>query len=173
MPKCRPGCTCNRHRKCEPGCECGRHKGWRDASRDVKYVARHVRVYNERGKARDHDCVNCGTRAAEWAQIHDTTGQDPSHYQPMCAKCHRAYDDIPLKVSEAQRGRKQSPETIAKRSESLKEAWKRNPRSPEVQERISAAHRGATRSPEARERMRQSALKRHAREREERAKTLE
>lgn len=166
-----PGCTCGRHRKYPPGCICGRHPTWESKlDKPVKYHARHVRVYVERGRAREHQCVNCDQPAQEWAQIHDTDGMHPyDHYQPMCFKCHKAYDDIPAQVSAFHTGRKQSPETLAKRGAALRG----KPRPPGLMEALAEHNRGTKRSVESREKMRQSALARHKKEREARDASIE
>ena len=53
----------------------------------------HSRLRRERGRAAECDCVECADRALDWAQIHGTTGRDIwRDYQPMCRKCHMAYD---------------------------------------------------------------------------------
>lgn len=58
----------------------------------AKYIGRHVRVYQERGKATDHACEECDAPAKEWAQTHDTDGLDPEDYRPLCKSCHFRYD---------------------------------------------------------------------------------
>jgi len=78
-------------------------------SSDAGYEAAHKRVLRERGKAREHSCSRCGVVAVDWAYIHGSPGErppgiqrngrqhgpyslDPSHYEPMCKRCHRRYD---------------------------------------------------------------------------------
>ena len=56
------------------------------------YITRHWRVGQARGSASDQSCVGCGEQAAEWSQIHGTTGNEPEHYEPRCKQCHEAYD---------------------------------------------------------------------------------
>ena len=56
------------------------------------YRARHDRTERARGKARDQLCVDCAGPAADWSQIHGTSGQDPAHYQPRCRACHLTFD---------------------------------------------------------------------------------
>ena len=66
---------------------------------DARYLARHVRVRTERGKASEYTCAECADPAAEWAQIHDADPFDIMGYKPMCVKCHRNYD-----IGKARRG---------------------------------------------------------------------
>lgn len=70
----------------------------------VKYRAAHVRVAQEFGRAREHQCVDCGRPAHHWSYTH--TDDDPLidgptglpysldtvHYEPRCASCHARYD---------------------------------------------------------------------------------
>ena len=45
-----------------------------------------------RGKASDQKCIDCGSNARDWSQIH---GSDPlvvTNYEPRCRKCHTVYD---------------------------------------------------------------------------------
>lgn len=56
------------------------------------YVAKHKRMRKVRGRAADHRCLNCDSQARDWAQLHDTTGEDPWDYVPLCRKCHLVYD---------------------------------------------------------------------------------
>jgi NUMOD3 motif len=58
------------------------------------YIARHMRVRKDRGKASDQRCVDCGGQAYGWATIHGTDGMLPDDYQPMCMTCHMAYDGV-------------------------------------------------------------------------------
>ena len=67
------------------------------------YAAVHRRL-RVAGPIAERPCVECGAPAEEWAYDHtapderrdDKTGlpftTDLSHYQPMCRKCHRAFD---------------------------------------------------------------------------------
>ena len=64
------------------------------AARTPGYAGAHHRVYRARGRAKDQICVSCGKPARHWAWIHDTDPGDPQNYQPMCASCHHAYDEI-------------------------------------------------------------------------------
>jgi hypothetical protein len=62
----------------------------------LSYRALHKRVELARGKAPGHACADCGGQAAQWSQVHGTTGQEPGHYRPLCRTCHRAYDAASL-----------------------------------------------------------------------------
>jgi hypothetical protein len=57
------------------------------------YSARHKRVVQARGLAKDQECLNCGARARDWAQVHGTDGLDAKDYNPLCRKCHIKYDE--------------------------------------------------------------------------------
>ena len=61
------------------------------------YFGCHRRVRTARGRAADQACVQCAGPARHWAHIHDTDPADPQNYQPMCQKCHWAYDDVAVK----------------------------------------------------------------------------
>jgi hypothetical protein len=51
----------------------------------------------------------CGlVQAAHWATIHDTNGQDPEDYAPLCAKCHATYDRRGEKISQAAASKRHS-----------------------------------------------------------------
>ncbi|MCV7358495.1 hypothetical protein [Mycolicibacterium fluoranthenivorans] len=67
------------------------------------YSAVHARVQNARGRARRHACIDCGRPARQWSYDHadpaelvDARGMeystDPTHYDPRCNPCHRAFD---------------------------------------------------------------------------------
>lgn len=69
----------------------------------VGYYPAHRRVDRQRGRARNHDCADCGAPAAEWS--YDRTDPDelvsprgltysvkPEHYSPRCITCHRIFD---------------------------------------------------------------------------------
>lgn len=73
-----------------------------------KYEGAHGRLRLERGRAKEHDCVECGGPAHEWALKADATdllfselgarktltaySLNFDDYQPMCRDCHKAYD---------------------------------------------------------------------------------
>lgn len=74
--------------------------GWKGS--EAGKHARHRRVVIRRGKAGDHECARCAENgltkpAREWAQVHDTDGNDPwSDFIPLCRKCHFRYDELKL-----------------------------------------------------------------------------
>lgn len=86
------------------------HPRWRGDN--AGYAAIHDRVKRARGRARDHECVECGGPAAEWAydnadprelvavwcgsEVRYST--DPSHYLPMCVRDHRRFDTVARKA---------------------------------------------------------------------------
>lgn len=90
---CPDECVCGRHRipACEPGCTCYRHKG---KTYQGCYYSMHKKVRTARGSASGHTCTECGNQARHWALIHGQSPIDIASYQPMCVKCHHAYDKI-------------------------------------------------------------------------------
>ena len=70
------------------------------------YVTAHRWIWDANGPAAEHECVQCGKTAQDWAY----DGEDPleviaqfthkglvyslnpNHYKPMCKKCHCAFD---------------------------------------------------------------------------------
>lgn len=77
------------------------------------YRRDHKAVNESRGSARNHECVECGDQAEHWAYMHTganesscqrcgiTSSSDISAYEPMCAKCHRRYDQTVRTKAEA------------------------------------------------------------------------
>lgn len=78
-------------------------------SDEITYEGAHIRLRKARGKAHTHACVRCGEQAREWAFIHGSPNPRPagsradgkphgpwsldlSHYEPLCALCHRNID---------------------------------------------------------------------------------
>lgn len=82
------------------------HHMW--AGDGASYQAVHQRIRKQRGKASEHQCVQCEGKqaAAHWAYDHSDPNErvgtdggcelsystDPMRYQPMCTPCHKAYD---------------------------------------------------------------------------------
>lgn len=73
------------------------------------YVSTHTWLRRHRGKAADHICADCGSRAEEWSYVgsHPEEQRDPTHggaafvrdldaYVPRCVKCHRLFDENPI-----------------------------------------------------------------------------
>lgn len=72
----------------------------------IEYTAAHDRVVRAKGRAAEHDCVDCGRTAAHWSYDHQDPGElhsatvkgsppfslNPDHYQPRCVPCHKVYD---------------------------------------------------------------------------------
>lgn len=74
------------------------------------YETIHFRIYRERGKASQFDCVDCDNPALNWSLAHNAPGRtafgaevgkryagtfyslNPFDYEPRCDSCHRAYD---------------------------------------------------------------------------------
>jgi hypothetical protein len=70
---------------------------------NIAITTAHYRVTVARGKACDHQCVQCGEQAKHWAYDHADPNEkdggkaglyspDPDHYQPMCVPCHKRFD---------------------------------------------------------------------------------
>jgi hypothetical protein len=99
-----------------------RAKAWDDPN----YLKKHKRVYRERGKAASFSCVKHAelgqeVQARDWAQIHETDGEDPwADYIPLCRSCHLKYDDRPGAIEETWRDRGESGARL--RSEIAKNA---------------------------------------------------
>jgi len=70
----------------------------------IAYQAAHDRVRGVKGRASDWPCWSCGRSAKDWAYDHTDPDEktwegngrryslDPSHYRPMCVRCHRRFD---------------------------------------------------------------------------------
>jgi hypothetical protein len=67
----------------------------------VSYNSAHARTRRERGSAKHQDCVICDGPARDWALRHGCErlegsegwySPDPQDYDPMCRRCHIAYD---------------------------------------------------------------------------------
>lgn len=79
--------------------------GEKDWTHSPTYRNAHKRIVTKRGRAADHSCVACGQQAAEWAYNHRDPDEridpargfpyssNPDFYDPMCRKCHTAFDD--------------------------------------------------------------------------------
>lgn len=122
--RCQTGCTCGRHRspKCQPGCTCYKHHN-KVFTGEQNYFDYHIQVREIRGSAENQSCVECENQAKHWATIHGRTGEDPyQDFQPMCVKCHHAYDKIHERAGF--HGKKHSEETKAKMSQTRKgKSW--------------------------------------------------
>lgn len=98
------------HRFCSPAC-------WGQTERKPRasYTRVHGRVFEERGRASDQVCVDCGERARHWSQKHGTTGQDPYDYEARCIACHYGtggYDDEARARGEAHANAKLTEEQV-------------------------------------------------------------
>lgn len=85
---------------------CGdRAKHRRDAV--VTYHTAHRRLDSDLGRAKTHQCVDCGSAAQQWSYDHldpDELFEDvgskslvayslkPEHYSPRCISCHKKFD---------------------------------------------------------------------------------
>lgn len=86
---------------------------WRQRVRDsnarrkkgefITYTAMHLRLSQQRGPARTFWCLQCDSRADEWAyddqdesELFSEKGHryslKPEHYIPLCVPCHRKID---------------------------------------------------------------------------------
>ncbi len=77
---------------------------------EISYGTAHVRVREARGRACDHECIDCGRQAEQWSYRGDsahelqgwnqpraphswmTYGPHPEDYDPRCRLCHGAFD---------------------------------------------------------------------------------
>lgn len=70
----------------------------------IGYAAAHDRVKAIHGSASTHSCRHCTGPAAHWAYDHTdpsekhdpdegTYSTDPARYMPLCASCHRRFDN--------------------------------------------------------------------------------
>lgn len=60
--------------------------------KDNWYRDMHRKVAKERGKAKEHKCVNCGKQAYDWARLKGNNGRSIYNFDPMCRSCHVKYD---------------------------------------------------------------------------------
>lgn len=98
---------------------------WRGSR--VSYSAAHYRTRKAKGSATDHTCAECGGRAREWAYRGGAADEkweeidgywhpyslEPDDYQPMCKKCHTAFDRKNPKGAPSARGGRAPSEQIA------------------------------------------------------------
>ena len=69
---------------------------------DATYLGAHQRVRYQRGRAKDHACVDCGGPAAHWSYDRACPNEkqselgpystDIAHYVPRCVRCHKRFD---------------------------------------------------------------------------------
>jgi hypothetical protein len=102
--KCEPDCTCGRHAIgrldiCLDGCTCKRHTAPKQgeeshnwAGKSISKRSIHSRIERQKGKAKEHDCVDCGDQAHDWSQIHESDEWEMDSYEPRCRSCHVKYD---------------------------------------------------------------------------------
>lgn len=63
----------------------------RHGDRGPRYSTVHNRLMRQRGKASEHDCVDCGEQAREWSFDRPTGfSMDLERYAPRCRSCHNA-----------------------------------------------------------------------------------
>lgn len=78
-------------------------------SHEITYTSAHRRIKNERGAAKEHECIVCHLPADEWAYMYAGGEYErfgprgsgvngsyystrPMDYEPMCVKHHRQHD---------------------------------------------------------------------------------
>lgn len=64
----------------------------------AKYQAIHIWVRQQRGKASNFVCVDCGKSADEWSNVDGKYRRILSDFIPRCRKCHRAFDQVTTKA---------------------------------------------------------------------------
>lgn len=79
---------------------------YRQRKETVGYSGAHRRVEKAKGKATDHDCVDCSGQAKQWSYDHGDPDElhevyreyelpyslDPDRYDPRCFECHKNFD---------------------------------------------------------------------------------
>ena len=121
-----------------------------------EYFTLHKQVKRTRGSASEHQCIDCGGPARDWARLHDKDGSDIWDYVPMCHKCHSVYDlagrpksaEHREKLSQYQQNR--TPEHQKNLSASLMgrvSGMAGKTQSAETRQRMSEAHRGKKTGP--------------------------
>lgn len=67
-----------------------KHHSWKGDN--VGFRGMHIWVAKEKGKASEHDCVDCGNQAYHWSNIDHKYKRTLDDYQARCVKCHKKYD---------------------------------------------------------------------------------
>jgi len=116
----------------------------------------HKQVRKLRGPASAQLCVRCEGKARHWAQLHTEDGLDPwADYVPLCMSCHQIYDRVNV-------GHQQTAET----REKIASAARGRTLSPEHKEALINSRKGMHVSEVTRAKMRESAKRRWARQRD-------
>lgn len=103
VARSRGWCENHYRRWLRSGSPVGTGKMGRPRAATATYTAVHLRLKRERGRAREHTCIECGEPAATWAYDHrdddyiaDDRGRpyslDLTHYEPLCVPCHNQRD---------------------------------------------------------------------------------
>ncbi|MCW2165378.1 hypothetical protein B0I12_002533 [Microbacterium hydrothermale] len=76
------------------------HPRWTGS--EATYSAVHQRLRQEKGRADQHQCIDCSKVAHHWSYTHDDPNEragqfgaysvDLSRYVPRCASCHKRFD---------------------------------------------------------------------------------
>jgi hypothetical protein len=56
------------------------------------YARIHGNIRKMRGRAIEHDCVDCSEPADDWSHTHETDDENIWNYRPRCTRCHYIYD---------------------------------------------------------------------------------
>lgn len=93
----------------------GKGQPGRKRKAQITHAGAHKRVFYDRGKASEYNCVDCGNQAQEWSVRHDVSSEcrqegwcrgrdgkqvwvmwstNSQDYDPRCKKCHRRYDAV-------------------------------------------------------------------------------
>lgn len=82
------------------------HRPKKPVPEQPSYAAAHQRLKKVRGRAADHQCVDCDEPAKHWSYSNNAPDQivgihqgyrvvyslDPKQYAPRCARCHKRFD---------------------------------------------------------------------------------
>jgi ribosomal protein S27AE len=94
------------------------------------YRVLHLQLVKERGLASSFACVRCGEQAEHWAYDHSdpdevigfgggggscTYSTDLTCYQPMCSRCHHAFDAEHQAATHCGKGHEFTPENTYRR----------------------------------------------------------
>ena len=91
---------------------------------DIGYTAAHGRVKQDRGRAAEHSCVQCGEQARDWAYDgkdpdelqgdgrRNAYSVDPAYYQPFCRSCHMKHDGVTLTVHSSAAAKEQTFDSL-------------------------------------------------------------
>lgn len=109
-----PDGMCPRKHRAKGMCKAHYLRWWKDGdvradvpftrhTDDPAYTTVHKRLYIQRGRADERDCVDCGDEATQWSYGHDDPDEriddrgfpysdDLDRYDPRCKSCHTKFD---------------------------------------------------------------------------------